>query len=733
MKYIAKIMMGAMAVMLLLPACTQEERVEANNNNSDKISFSVSLSGISSRSLSESNEYTLDWVDVFLFATGKDVHYQRLYPSDWEKSEADDGTIKYVTYLDADKRDYSTSFSVYAIANSSKGESEFEAVSSLDDLKAMTEETLFYEEVTQNHFLMDGKEENATADNDIEVTLKRAAAKIVLKLTANVPEIREDGYTYTYLINGTVRKKIVNYASVTSLLEDGKSLSVSDRELLGKEEDDYQPSGMVNEGSTVDVVFYSYANDWNVDPNDSQSGANNRTCLLVDVPVLERKFKTGEDAISIDYEHNYYKIPIDILGTNGNALKRNCMYVINATIKDVGQSTKDNPIVLSNLGYEVDGWEPIDINISGKDDVHFLAVNETSYEFRNADEDKTLKFVSSGPVTISIDSCYYYDKMGVYQEISSTNTASIYDESYRPTFEYDMTQNIDSIKINSTLLINTPKYIVLTISNAKGDSEKVRITQYPLDYIVSRQGYQSYKDGFTVRTDPTVRPTSNNVVLFDDFMFASYVGEYNKSDGSAKIYRWHKTNSGYREGNWITSPYLIESRTNAHVYEIRITQTSSQYTIGVPRIDDDGYTESSDENNKLVSPHFMLASQLGALTLKVSVTKDGVSKQQAREHCQKYVEEVYREGTDGYKDTYDDWRLPTLAELKIIAEYQAMENSAMDLVLGNTVNGYWSAGDSYVIPKTGSTNETKVYDSNANTTAYIRCVRDVHQSTQATN
>lgn len=85
------------------------------------------------------------------------------------------------------------------------------------------------------------------------------------------------------------------------------------------------------------------------------------------------------------------------------------------------------------------------------------------------------------------------------------------------------------------------------------------------------------------------------------------------------------------------------------MYHVTITATSSEYTLGRPRITD-GKTDPGADNAVLVSPSFMLASQLGAVV--------GISNENAQDeldavadHCKQYVE-VARDGT-----VYDDWRL----------------------------------------------------------------------------
>lgn len=112
-----------------------------------------------------------------------------------------------------------------------------------------------------------------------------------------------------------------------------------------------------------------------------------------------------------------------------------------------------------------------------------------------------------------------------------------------------------------------------------------------------------------------------------------------------------------------------------------------------------GYTDKSAANNLLVSPSFMLASQLGALANTVDFN-------QACDHCEQYAE-VSKDGI-----VYDDWRLPTRAELEIIIKYQ-YSSDAMDEVIRR--KGYWCADGDYVYNEQGASGD-----------GYIRCIRDAY-------
>ena len=141
---------------------------------------------------------------------------------------------------------------------------------------------------------------------------------------------------------------------------------------------------------------------------------------------------------------------------------------------------------------------------------------------------------------------------------------------------------------------------------------------------------------------------------------------------------------------------------NAHnnsMYEVTISATSTKYTLSYPAVltDDKGrmYAEESEANNNLLAPRFALASQLG----NNSAT---VYWESAQDLCKHYVE-VSRDG-----QFYDNWRLPTLAELQIIKNYQQSEH-VYDITMNKVLNAdgdtnpfYWTAGKYWYVNTTGA-------------------------------
>lgn len=175
--------------------------------------------------------------------------------------------------------------------------------------------------------------------------------------------------------------------------------------------------------------------------------------------------------------------------------------------------------------------------------------------------------------------------------------------------------------------------------------------------------------------------------------------------------------------------YLEDNGTasNNQMYHVVITSTSGDYQLGRPIMSKD--TDKKDivdpknpDNDKLVSPSFMLASQLG--------NSSTISWEDAKNQCKNYVEV----GING--EVYDDWRLPTAAEINIIIKYQTDDKvntkdnrAVMDYVLnyeGQSNPDYWVSRSNYFmhIPASGAGTLEKEESSEAE--HRVRCVRDFH-------
>jgi len=145
---------------------------------------------------------------------------------------------------------------------------------------------------------------------------------------------------------------------------------------------------------------------------------------------------------------------------------------------------------------------------------------------------------------------------------------------------------------------------------------------------------------------------------------------------------------------------INDNLTNNHMYVLQITSTSNKYVLGRPVLD-----SNYQSQDRVVSPAFMIASQLGAVTRTGDATT-------ASTHCGTYME-VAEDGT-----RFVGWRLPTKQEIEVIIDYQSgtnTQNVTMVEVLGGAY--YWALDATTAYVSTGS--------GGSSTNAYVRCVRDL--------
>ena len=183
--------------------------------------------------------------------------------------------------------------------------------------------------------------------------------------------------------------------------------------------------------------------------------------------------------------------------------------------------------------------------------------------------------------------------------------------------------------------------------------------------------------------------------------------------------------NGYYGDNWSRS-----SLTNNSKYVIQISSTSNQYVLGRPYLN--GNKQSNDH---VVSPAFMIASQLGATSNKTPRNSSEIASygRAAANHCDTY-KEVDSDGTE-----WTGWRLPTREEVGVILRYQHANYDTMDPVM--TGRYYWTLEGAAVA--TGINNEDyqtwfadwavrysdTSYDYKyGNGNCYIRCIRDMSAS-----
>ena len=137
------------------------------------------------------------------------------------------------------------------------------------------------------------------------------------------------------------------------------------------------------------------------------------------------------------------------------------------------------------------------------------------------------------------------------------------------------------------------------------------------------------------------------------------------------------------------------------MYVIQITATSENYVLGRPSLD-----ANYQSNDHVVSPAFMIASQLGAVT---PFTGNNAARNAAI-HCGQYMEVA----TDGTR--YTGWRLPTNEEIKVITTYQYDSDVIHDGTMAEVLSGrrYYTLN--------GTSEEANPDDDGG---TFVRCIRDL--------
>lgn len=491
----------------------------------------------------------------------------------------------------------------------------------------------------------------------IEVNLARAAAKIVLTVHVNV-----DGYT-----PGQVKWQLMNYNAKTTIFGSNTASELKDGEKVEAQ----------GGSDKYTVTTYSYATQWT---DDTKAPA-----IYLEVP-LTADGKT---------EMNYYKIPVrdpKDTGEDAKKLNRNTIYTIDAKINNKGGSSEIGYVTTGKVVYDVLPWSDggttdIDANTS------YLMVTPKVVYMKNVDEDMSVTYKSSSPVTIVDKKVYYIDNEGKTEEYFKGYVETYGRDKFYP---YPTTMELQ----NGKIVIKSPiprnrfsKYIVLTLKNAEGKEATVKYKQSPLIETQNFEGRYSSRStpGWVSPENPN--GTTRDIAKYNRWgnlkgcaYYARYVTENNKTELIE-----------YYSGN------PASGIDNNRMYIIQVSSTkNSTYNVAHPIAGANGYS-----NDNVVSPAFMIASQLGAIYTTY------LAKEDAPEHCKTYREV----GFNGKK--YDNWRLPTAAEIKFIADFQKesfkTNSNASKKPIKTVLTGqyYYTMDGDYI--DTGMDNSDIA----------IRCVRDL--------
>lgn len=536
----------------------------------------------------------------------------------------------------------------------------------------------------------------------IPVNLARAAAKIALTIHVDV-----EGYTA-----GQAKWQLKNYNAKTTIFGSNTESELKDGEMV-------EAQGGSGEYT---VTTYSYATQWT---DDTKAPA-----IYLQVPL------TADG----NTEMNYYKIPVrdpKATGEDAKKLNRNTIYTIDAKINNKGGSSEIGYITTGKVVYDVLPWSDggttdIDANTS------YLMVTPKVVYMKNVDTDMSVTYKSSSPVTIVSKKVYYIDNEGnteeyfegyketVKETVTYTTTEKVWVDGYWdqdkrkwiyghyedrevektekkevPFYPYPtkmvLQNEKDGDNLGGKIVINSPipknrfsKYIVLTLKNAEDKEATVKYKQSPL--IETQNFFGDYssrsESGWAYRT-----AAGQNV-------YNSYTYDYN-GGYQAKYY----------ENSYIRSFYddtSFDNLKNNRMYIIQVSSTKdSKYNIAHPNIDKStGYT-----NDEVVSPAFMIASQLGA------VRSTNFNQSRAKTHCETY-REVKKE--NGKQVIYDGWRLPTKTEIQFIVDFQQESYKNNKGKTKQPIKPVLEGANYYTL-----NNKTVATGVESGNEVFVRCVRDL--------
>ena len=530
----------------------------------------------------------------------------------------------------------------------------------------------------------------------IPVNLARAAAKIALTIHVDV-----EGYTA-----GQAKWQLKNYNAKTTIFGDNAASELKDGEMV-------EAQGGSGEYT---VTTYSYATQWD---DDTKAPA-----IYLQVPL------TADGNTEI----NYYKIPVrdpKATGEDAKTLNRNTIYTIDAKINNKGGSSEIGYITTGKVVYDVLPWSDggttdIDANTS------YLMVTPKVVYMKNVDEDMSVTYKSSSPVKILSKKVYYIDNEGnteeyfqgyvetVYETVTYTTTEKVWvwdiwpikghnedrevektekkEVQFKPyPTKMELQNEKDGENLGGKIVIKSPipknrfsKYIVLTLKNAEGKEATVKYKQSPL--IETQNFFGDYSSrsvsGWAYRNP-------NGDLVKNGLITGNYNGGYKAKyykDGDIK-YISNENSSGNK---------------NNRMYIIQVSSTkNSKYNIAHPNIDKStGYT-----NDEVVSPAFMIASQLGA------VQSANFDQSKAKTHCETY-REVKKE--NGKQVKYDGWRLPTKTEIQFIVDFQQESYKNNKGETKQPIKPVLEGANYYTL-----NNETVATGVESGDDAYVRCVRDL--------
>ncbi len=665
----------------LLTSCVSDELPSGTTTDANKLSvvFSVGDEPLTKADMAPtSNEAIVDHCHVVLFDANNN------YLAQAEPTYTAVGASYIATFNDLDVEYLvKNNIQVQAVVVANSKITGIANCKTMTDFDALVETT---DGISASSIVKEGKSElytlSATGTNRIPVTLTQLPAKVKVEFGFTGAATGETwSFTPTgYKVSGT------NKTSKVMLLDAGSAILNNQFAAAT----DISRSGM---SATDSVMFYSY--------EIPQLSSHNVTVSITGKLI-------GKDASNKEIlnESRTYKMVLDGTNTQITSLKHGNYYIGTGTI-----NIKDRTI---NFTYDIIPWANTlytDVNISKP---KYLFVKDKVLTMSNTSTVQT-SFSSSDAITISN-----------IKYVNGSNTTG------------DNVTVTPSSTTNGTLTISSPlpdnfveRTITFTVNNTTaGLSENVTVHQYPPLYIYSYTssvesttehsqtnnslyGMKSLIADFSTLPDPD----DLNEDWSSEFGQTKLVGYY----GGQPYYDYYthiggnaeglsaRTTAGHNEAEYLRTyaklgypqTYTDTYNDNVSTKQYSNNQTNHYISSGI-------VTVETDPNNYLISPNFVLASQVGAN----SSGQTDFSKE--REFCAGYAEKT----SDGVDYPQGTWRVPTKAELYLIDVLQNIKKSDVKRILEG--GAYWHA-----IPGVLLMMDPRVGQTTNSSKGAVRCVHDI--------
>lgn len=694
-------------ISLGMMAC-QQEGVPGIVNDNLTLRIRVSPSEENSRAENSGdvwNENKLTKVDCFFYPAGGGTQEPVYIIPAYSLDQSTTGTISVMLDDEEMERLFpngATTCVVYMIANR-PDDVELPEEKKIASLKSMVIEAEFSgsgEERVQSDFVMDGQSNSisliteSTGKKKVtgNVDLYRAASKVELVVTEVTDQITEGGVVwrsdpsrmYIRMFNGVNRSKV------------DASQQVYDISSGDYYHTEYEPLVPIGESGSYSshVPYYSYSSDWTSDDEHEVYFT-----LVLPWGKVETDAE-GNENVSM-YRTCYYQIPVNF---DEKKLSRNTYYRLNLKVGVLGSfvdpdepddpEAPEIPTEVTLLpSYIIVPWSENIIEMNAQlQRPTYLVVDKNYAEMHNVSE-ISIGFASSHATSVRLDKVEYYNyQLAATRKVTITADDKTISSGDEPndgikyaTFNVSINEatHLLTLKNNTNpASFYTIQDIYMTITNAAGLSEQIKVKWYPPIYFEAKKSEAYvFSNGYSY-SNPNGDKQSN----WDAY--------YIKNDGSTVF-------------GSITNPtYLRQqsSNNNENQYNIYITSlpSGSNLQIGDPRETLGGpmaglneltnYRPTRRDAVNVVAPIFKIASSFGMTSQH--------TYELSQQRCASYQENGYPAGR---------WRMPTSGEFEFIKARSA--NGDIPSLFADT---YWTAN--------GRNNDIGNFGGQAMS---VRCVYDV--------